>query len=148
MTALHTPVCDLLGCDYPVMPASIQTEIERVRARTAKNFGVNIIPAATPADVLEAELEIILAQKPFAVALFWDVARDAIGRLRDAGIFVVHQVGSAHEAKEAQDAGAQVLIAQGIEAGGHVRAAKPLLETLDDVLAAASVPAARTWPPC
>lgn len=171
MTALHTPVCDLLGCDYPVMLAGmggpsrselvaavteaggfgflgmvressrrIQTEIERVRARTGKNFGVNIIPAATPPEVLGAELETILALKPFAVALFWDVAADVIGRLRDAGIFVVHQVGSAGEAREAQDAGAQVLIAQGIEAGGHVRATKPLLETLDEVLAAASTP--------
>lgn len=171
MTALHTPICDLLGCDYPVMlagmggpsrselvaavteaggfgflgmvretPRRIQTEIERVRARTPRNFGVNIIPAATPPDVLEAELQTILALKPFAVALFWDVARDVIGRLRDAGIFVLHQVGSAEEAREAQDAGAQALIAQGIEAGGHVRATKPLLETLDAVLAVASVP--------
>src|SRR6185437_14341826 len=169
--ALHTPICDLLGCDYPVMlagmggpsrselvaavteaggfgflgmvretPRRIQTEIERVRARTPRNFGVNIIPAATPPDVLEAEMQTILALKPFAVALFWDVARDVIRRLRDAGIFVLHQVGSAEEAREAQDAGAQALIAQGIEAGGHVRATKPLLETLDAVLAVASVP--------
>lgn len=171
MTALHTPVCDLLGCDYPVMlagmggpsrselvaavtgaggfgflgmvresPRRIQTEIERVRARTAKNFGVNIIPAATPPDVLQAEMETILALKPFSVALFWDVARDVIRRLRDAGIFVVHQVGSGEEAREAENAGAQVLIAQGIEAGGHVRATRPLFETLDEVAAAASVP--------
>lgn len=171
MRALHTPVCDLLGCDVPVMlagmggpsrselvaavteaggfgflgmvretPRRIQTEIERVRAVTARNFGVNLIPAATPRNELDAELETVLALKPFAVALFWDVARDVIQRLRDAGIVVVHQVGSAEEAKEAQDAGAQVLIAQGIEAGGHVRATKPLRETLKDVVAVANVP--------
>jgi len=171
MSRLHTAVCDLLGCDYPVMaagmggpsrselvaavteaggfgflgmvretPRRIQTEIERVRARTKRNFGVNIIPAATPPDVLEAQLETILALKPFAVALFWDVARDAIARLRDAGILVVHQVGSADEAAQAQDAGAEVLIAQGIEAGGHVRARMPLRETLKEVVAIARVP--------
>jgi len=171
MSQLRTPVCDLLGCNYPVMlagmggpsrselvaavteaggfgflgmvresPRRIQTEIERVRARTERNFGVNIIPAATPRDVLEAELETILALKPFAVGLFWDVARDVIRRLRDAGILAVHQVGSAEEAIEAQDAGAQVLIAQGIEAGGHVRAQKPLFDVLKEVIAVANVP--------
>ena len=171
MKILHTPVCDLLGCDVPVMlagmggpsrselvaavteaggfgflgmvresPRRIQTEIERVRARTARNFGINLIPAATPPNELEAELHTVLALKPFAVALFWDVAHDVIKRLRDAGIFVVHQVGSAAEAEEAQRAGAQVLIAQGIEAGGHVRATKPLFETLSEVLAVANVP--------
>jgi nitronate monooxygenase len=171
MKALHTPICDLLGCDWPVMvagmggpsrselvgavteaggfgflgmvresPRRIQTEIERVRARTPRNFGVNLIPAATPPGELEAELETVLALKPFAVALFWDVDHGAIRRLRDAGILVVHQVGSAEESREAEGAGAQVLIAQGIEAGGHVRATKPLYETLAEVLRAANVP--------
>ncbi|HEV2562538.1 MAG TPA: nitronate monooxygenase [Rhizomicrobium sp.] len=171
MKPLHTPVCDLFGCDVPVMlagmggpsrselvaavteaggfgflgmvresPRRIQTEIERVRARTSRNFGVNLIPAATPPDELIGELQIVLELKPFAVALFWDVAPAVIKRLRDAGILVVHQVGSASEAEEAQRAGAQVLIAQGIEAGGHVRATKPLFETLAEVLAVANVP--------
>ena len=46
-------------------------------------------------------------------------------RLRDAGMLVVCQVGSVQEAEEAQAAGAQILIAQGVEAGGHVRGRAP-----------------------
>ena len=75
---LHTPVCDLLGCDLPIVlagmggpsrgelvaavtkaggfgflgmvresPELIRAEVEKVRAATDRDFGVNLIPAAT-----------------------------------------------------------------------------------------------------
>lgn len=172
MTArLHTPVCDVLGCEHAVLlagmggvarselvvavseaggfgflgmvresPQLIEDEIAKVRAGTTRDFGVNLIPAATDPALLEAEIDAVIAARVFSVALFWDVAPDAIKRLRDAGILVVHQVGSAREATAAQAAGAQLLIAQGVEAGGHVRAVEPLSRTLADVLAATDLP--------
>jgi nitronate monooxygenase len=50
------------------------------------------------------------------------------------------QVGSVDEARAAQDAGCHYVVAQGIEAGGHVRGSTPLARVLDQVIAAVSIP--------
>lgn len=44
------------------------------------------------------------------------------------------------EARAAQDAGAQILIVQGVEAGGHVRGTRPLHELVPEVVAVTTVP--------
>ncbi|MFM2070429.1 MAG: hypothetical protein RLZZ623_692 [Actinomycetota bacterium] len=50
------------------------------------------------------------------------------------------QIGSVDEARAAVDAGCQYVVAQGIEAGGHVRGSVPLMRLLDGVRAAVGVP--------
>ncbi|GGH49642.1 hypothetical protein GCM10010975_02100 [Comamonas phosphati] len=122
--------------------ALIRTEVERVRQRTDRPFGVNLIPAATDPQLLREQVELCIALRVPVVGLFWDVHHEVIARLREAGIVVVHQVGSVAEALLAQEAGAQALIAQGVEAGGHVRGRLPLMELLPQVLSVASVPVA------
>jgi nitronate monooxygenase len=122
--------------------ARIRTEVERVRRRTDRPFGVNLIPAATDPQLLREQVQLCIALHVPVVGLFWDVHHEVIARLREAGIMVVHQVGSAAEALLAQEAGAQALIAQGVEAGGHVRGRLPLMELLTQVLSVASVPVA------
>jgi nitronate monooxygenase len=121
-------------------PELITREIAAVRALTSRPFGVNLIPAATKRELLEAELQACLAANIAAVTLFWDLAPYIVQRLRDAGITVVCQIGSATEAEAAQSAGADILIAQGSEAGGHVRGRQPLRALLPEVLAVATVP--------
>lgn len=168
---LHTPVCDLLGCEVPIIlagmggvarselvaavtlaggfgmlgmvresPELIRSEIAKVRAATDRPFGVSLIPAATSPDLFAAELEACIAERVPAVGLFWDLAQPAITRLRAEGIIVICQVGSVEEAVEAERAGAQVIIAQGVEAGGHVRGTTPLATLLPTVVAAVQVP--------
>jgi NAD(P)H-dependent flavin oxidoreductase YrpB (nitropropane dioxygenase family) len=56
------------------------------------------------------------------------------------GALVSCQVGSAEEAKQAVGAGADMIVAQGYEAGGHVRGTLGLLPLLGDVLEAVDVP--------
>lgn len=168
---LHTTVCDLLGCDYPIVlagmggvarselvaavtqaggygflgmvrepPELIRAEIDRVRARTPRSFGVNLIPAATEPALLEPELAACIEARIAAVALFWDLDPDVVRRVRDEGILVVYQVGTAQEAEEAQKAGAHLLVAQGREAGGHVRGRKALRALLPEILVATDLP--------
>jgi nitronate monooxygenase len=168
---LRRPICDLLGCNYPVVLAGmggvarselviavteaggfgflgmvrepvalIRAEVERVRARTRRSFGVNLIPAATDRALLDAQLAECIALDVPVVCLFWDLVPDALQRLRDAGIVVICQIGSAAEAQEAQAAGAQALIAQGREAGGHVRGQIPRNKLLSEVLDAVDIP--------
>jgi nitronate monooxygenase len=74
------------------------------------------------------------------VGTFWDVDAWLVERLRLAGIVVVHQVGSVQEAIAAERAGLRVIIAQGREAGGHVRGTEPLRDLLPEVTAAVEVP--------
>lgn len=121
-------------------PDFIREEIAAVRSRTSRPFGVNLIPAATKPARLDAELAACIEARVHAVALFWDLSTDTLARLRDEGILVVCQVGSAEEAVAAQTAGAHVLIAQGVEAGGHVRGHVARDVLLRDVLAAVERP--------
>lgn len=120
----------------------IRAEVDAVRRRSARPFGVNLIPAATDPALLRDQIDACIELRVPVVCLFWDVHPEGIERLRDAGIVVVHQVGSVAEADLAQEAGAAALIVQGIEAGGHVRALQPLVELLAEVLAVAQVPVA------
>lgn len=121
-------------------PRLIRREIEAVRGCTPRRFGVNLIPAATDPTLFEAELAACLEAEVHAVALFWDLHREAVLRLRRAGVVVVCQVGSATEAAAAEAAGAQMLIAQGVEAGGHVRGLTPRRALLAQVLGAVKIP--------
>ncbi|WP_179400742.1 nitronate monooxygenase [Burkholderia guangdongensis] len=120
----------------------IRDEVARVRRRSDRRFGVNLIPAATDAAFLRQQIDLCIELRVPVVGLFWDVMPDVIARLRAAGIVVVCQVGSVADARQAQAAGADALIAQGVEAGGHVRGRQPLAELLADVLPIATVPVA------
>jgi nitronate monooxygenase len=168
---LHTPVCDLLGCQYPVvlagmggvarselvaavsnaggfgflgmvreLPALIEAEVRRARAMTDKPFGVNVIPAATAPELLEAELATCVALGVPAMMLFWDVMPEVVRRLKDAGITVAYQIGTADDARRAEDAGADIVIAQGREAGGHVWGNETRNALVADVVAAVALP--------
>lgn len=168
---LRTPICDLLGCDYPVIlagmggvarselvaavsgaggfgflgmvresPDLIRREIDRVRSLTSGNFGINIIPACTAPDLLEAQLAAIIEERVTVVALFWDVTEGVIARLHRAGCRVICQVGSLNDAMEAVAAGADALIVQGVEAGGHVRGKASLKALLPEILGRTQVP--------
>jgi nitronate monooxygenase len=169
--SLHTQVCEILGCDYPIVlagmggvarselalavtqaggfgflgmvresPELIRREVQAMRRGTAKAFGVNIIPAATEPALLEAQIITCIDLQVPVMALFWDLRTDLVQRLRDAGMAVVCQVGSAEEGAAAQEAGAQILIAQGVEAGGHVRGRTPLRALLPEVVSGSTVP--------
>jgi nitronate monooxygenase len=120
--------------------ALIEREVLAVRALGHHQFGVNIIPAATPKEQLDQQLETILRLHVPVVALFWDIDERIVARLRDAGIVVVYQVGSVEEAIAAERAGAQIIIAQGVEAGGHVRGTLHLRDLLPQVVGAVKVP--------
>lgn len=69
------------------------------------------------------------------VTLFWGRAKPYVRALQRGGAFVFQQVGSATEAAIAVDAGVDGLIAQGTEAGGHVRGRQPLGELLPELVA-------------
>jgi NAD(P)H-dependent flavin oxidoreductase YrpB (nitropropane dioxygenase family) len=75
------------------------------------------------------------------VELFWaDPATRLVERIHAGGALAGWQVGSADEAAAAEQAGADLVIVQGLEAGGHVRAIEPLRRTLPAARARVDVP--------
>jgi nitronate monooxygenase len=72
---------------------------------------------------------------------FWGEPRvDIAIAIHAAGCLLSWQVGSVDEALVAEAAGCDLVVAQGVEAGGHVRGRQPLDELLEAVLGAVSVP--------
>jgi nitronate monooxygenase len=71
------------------------------------------------------------------VTLSWGNDADLISKFRTGGTKVGVQVGSAAGASAAISAGADFIIVQGIEAGGHVQSSTPLARLLADTVAVA-----------
>jgi len=121
-------------------PDLIRSEVAAVRAQGFERFGVNLIPAATDRELLEAQVLACIELRVPVVGLFWDVPVSLVARLRAEGMIIVCQVGSVPEARSVEQAGAQVLIAQGVEAGGHVRGERPLHDLVPEIVAGTDLP--------
>jgi nitronate monooxygenase len=103
---------------------SLRRELEATRAATGKPVAVNLLLPFARA----AEFEV--AGDADIVVTFW-------GRpVRRTSNTWIHQCGSVDEALAARAAGADAVIAQGVEAGGHVRSETPGLELLARVRSA------------
>lgn len=121
-------------------PEFIRHEVKHYRAISDKPFAINLIPSATDPRLLRQQVAECIALNINHVVLFWDVHKEVIQEFKDNGICVIHQVGSKQDAEQALEAGAEILIVQGIEAGGHVRGDVSLLGLLPEIVALSSVP--------
>jgi nitronate monooxygenase len=101
-------------------------------------FGVNfLMPFLDRSNLSDVELA---ARRGRLVEFFFDTPDlSLVGLVHAGGALAGWQVGSVAEAKQAVDAGCDLIIAQGLEAGGHVRGAVGLLPLLADVLEVVTV---------
>jgi nitronate monooxygenase len=107
--------------------------VRAMRERTGgRPFQVNFALDFAP-DALPAALD---AGAP-AVTFSWGDATPYVSGVRAAGARCGVQVGSVDEARRALDAGADFLVCQGVEAGGHVQATASLWTLLPEVVDAA-----------
>jgi NAD(P)H-dependent flavin oxidoreductase YrpB (nitropropane dioxygenase family) len=90
--------------------------VQRTRALTRRPFGVNLVLEWDQHDRLAA----CLAAGARIVSLFWGNPAGYVDEIHEGGGLAVHTVGSAPEARRMVDAGVDVVVAQGAEAGGHV----------------------------
>jgi len=97
-------------------PPLFRQEIRRVRALTDRPFGVNLILHFPVVD----HVAVCLEERVPVLSFFWGDPTPYVGRAHAAGVKVFHQVGSVAEAQKAAAAGIDVIVAQGVEAGGHV----------------------------
>ena len=118
-------------------PENARKTVSRVRAATKGSFAVNTILALQSGDGL-AWLNGVLEAGAPAVQFSWGMpSRDAVAAIRAAGARWGVQVAGPEGARAALDLGADYLVCQGTEAGGHVQATRGLYETLPLVLAEA-----------
>ena len=98
-------------------PDEIKSTAGEITALTDRPFGINLILEWDQRERLAAALD---AGVP-AISLFWGDVSELVPQAHDGGAVVFVSVGSVDEAVRAADAGADVVVAQGWEAGGHVR---------------------------
>jgi len=145
---LHTDLCDLFGIEYPVVLAGMGgVSMAELAAAVSNAGGLGVLGAATlDAEALRREIRKTrsLTDKPFAVDLLApdpEVIRPQmrvifeegvrifvaglavpgpfIAEMHERGMLVVVMTGKVRHAVKAEQAGADVVAAQGTEAGGH-----------------------------
>ena len=105
----------MLGTSWD-KPDVMREKIRATRALTAGPFAVNL---AVSWDQHE-RLDIALQEGVKAVSLFWGDPAAYVRKAKDAGAIVVQTVATPEEARRAADLGADIIVAQGVESGGHV----------------------------
>lgn len=145
--ALHTRLCDRLGISVPLIqtamgwvatpelvaasaeagamgflatattpPDEVDAAIARVKALTDRPFGVNFLMEAPGA---EQTVDAILRHHVAAASYGRGPRKDFIRRFKDAGVLCIPTVGAPRHAEKAAGLGADVIVIQGAEGGGH-----------------------------
>jgi NAD(P)H-dependent flavin oxidoreductase YrpB (nitropropane dioxygenase family) len=172
MQRMKTALCTRLGIEFPIIQApmggavgpalaaavsnagglgmlvlwraneeAMRRQIKEVRALTSRPFGVNLnldFPQ-------EERLAICLEEGVPIISFFWQDPSALVPRAKSGSAIVMHTVGSAADAKRAVDCGVDIVVAQGWEAGGHVRgtvATMPLIPAVVDAVSPTPVVAA------
>ena len=120
---------------------TVRRQIREMRALTARPFGVNLVLEFPQ----EERLAVCLDERVPVISFFWRDPSSLVPLAKAGGAIVMHTVGSAADAKQAISCGVDLVIAQGWEAGGHVRgtvATMPLIPAVVDAVSPAPVVAA------
>ncbi len=167
---LRTPLTELVGVEHPVVQTGmgwvagarlvsatanagglgilasatmtldeLATAIGKVKAATDKPFGVNIrADAADAPDRVELMIREGVKVASFALA----PKQELISRLKEAGAVVIPSIGAAKHARKVASWGADAMIVQGGEGGGHTGpvATTLLLPSVLDAIAGTGIP--------
>jgi nitronate monooxygenase len=152
---MKTRFTDLVGCELPIqlaaMGGGVGTTELAAAVETAGAFGMvswitepasgacgmnYLIPFAPSPDAIQEAAKSVRVVEFF----YGEPAADLVGSAHSGGALAGWQVGSVAEAVAAAEAGCDYLVAQGIEAGGHVRGKQTLDEILAQVVDAVRIP--------
>jgi nitronate monooxygenase len=113
-------------------PAWLKRELQIVSRGTHVKWGAGLITWHATSE----KVELILSFHPDAFFLSFGDAGRFIPLIRDAGCTLIMQVQEVDQAREAKDVGADIIVAQGTEAGGHgsARATLPLVPAIVDAV--------------
>ncbi|MBM3153897.1 MAG: enoyl-[acyl-carrier-protein] reductase FabK [Chloroflexi bacterium] len=108
----HTAELDKSGNQV----ASLIQQIKKARSLTSKPFGINL-PLQMPG--IEDLIDTVIREQVDIVVTAAGNPATFTGRLKEAGIKVLHVVASVKHAQSAEKKGVDAVIAEGYEAGGH-----------------------------
>lgn len=145
---LRTPICDFFGIKYPIILAGMgsvamhklaaavsnagglgvigaaglsqeqmRDEIRKTRTLTDKPFAVDLL-APIP-DMMRPHMPVLIEEKVKIFVAGLAVPTEFVQAMKDHGMKIVVMCGKVHHGEKAQAAGADVVVAQGTEAGGH-----------------------------
>ena len=145
---LRTPICDLFGIDHPILlagmggvsmaplvaavsnagglgimgaanlsPDGLRDEIRRTKALTARPFAVDLL-APIP-EMIEPYLPVLYSEEVRIFVAGLAVPAKHVAEMKRHGITIMVMTGKVEHALRAEAAGADVVAAQGTEAGGH-----------------------------
>ncbi|GAB4582801.1 NAD(P)H-dependent flavin oxidoreductase [Nocardia sp. IFM 10818] len=164
---LKTPLTELVGIEHPIVQtgmgwvagpslvsatanagglgilasatmtfAELEAAIAKTRSQTGKPFGVNIRADATDAP---ERIELLIREGVKVASFALAPKRELIARLKDAGVVVIPSIGAAKHAVKVASWGADAVIVQGGEGGGHTGPVATTL-LLPSVLDAVDIP--------
>lgn len=144
----RTPLCDLLGLDYPIIQGGmawlgtyelvsavsnagglgvigcgscdslwVKKQIRETRLRTSRPFGVNIMLMSPHVD---AVMQTVLEEKIPVVCFGAGNPAKYIKQFKEAKIKIMPVVSSVALAKRLERDGADAIVAEGMESGGHI----------------------------
>jgi len=164
MMGITTRFTEMFQCQYPLQQAGMGGfATPDLAIAVAQAGGLGMLSGTIGAEALSAQLDAVPVGVPVGVNFlvpfldrealedaatrsplvecFWGAPDPGIvASAHECGARAGWQVGSADEARAACDAGCDLIVAQGIEAGGHVRGTVGLLALLDEVRATITVP--------
>jgi len=132
-----------MGCHY-MNPEQIRAATAAIRRETNKPFGLNFLVFDTREDSFSAALELRPAVMQFAWPRSEQDIKSFVDRAHEADCKVTFMAGNVPDAVRAAEAGADIIVAQGTEGGGHVgwMASMPLIPMVVDAVAPIPVLAA------
>jgi NAD(P)H-dependent flavin oxidoreductase YrpB (nitropropane dioxygenase family) len=164
---LRTPLTELIGIEHPVVQTGmgwvagarlvaatsnagglgilasatmtldeLATAVTKVKAATDKPFGINIRADAGDAN---DRIELLIREGVKVASFALAPKPELIARLKEAGVVVIPSVGAAKHAKKVAGWGADAVIVQGGEGGGHTGPVATTL-LLPSVLDAVDIP--------
>lgn len=116
--------------------SQIRAAVRATRELTTRPFGINVVLDQPRDAQLEAALEMGVA----VVTFFWGDPEPYLERVHGAGALATLTVATAEEARRAAAAGVDAVVAQGWEAGGHVRGMVATLVLVPAVRSAVTLP--------
>lgn len=120
---------------YKLSPARIREVVKETAAATGQPFGVNVIPEVVGTLTVQKQLEAVVSCLPERGFVTFFGLPEANALQTVAGYRVVVQVGTRADADRAIELGADAVVLQGTEAGGHLLGDHPvhhLLKTVRD----------------
>ncbi len=113
-------------------PAWLRKELSIARAETSRPWGVGLITWA----ITHQTVDLALSYEPHAFMLSFGDPQPYVPAIKTSGCALICQVQDIGDALAARDAGADIVVAQGAEAGGHgaARATLPLVPAVVDAL--------------